>query len=150
MAIENSLLQLYDALGKNLKARIIMILGTENKVASGNLIKSVEVLTGAKKGELFIDLFMEDYWYFVNYGRKPGKMPPIKKIIEWTTFKGIPNKLAFPIARSIAKKGYKGIFFLEEVVASIEKDFEKEIKDKWGDTIYKEIEEQLKRNVKVE
>jgi hypothetical protein len=145
--INNSLLQLYEAIGKNLRARIIKILAINNKVASGNLISSIEVLTGAKNGQLFIDLFMEDYWYFVNWGRKPGKFPPLNKIKEWLRYKGIPENLAFPISRKIALKGYKGIFFLEEAVNQIERDFEKEIKEVWGQDIYNELEEQLKRRL---
>jgi hypothetical protein len=145
--VNNSLLQLYDSIGENLKIKIIKILAAKNKVASGNLISSVEVLTGERNGTLFIDLFMEDYWYFINYGRRPGKFPPLKKIIEWTRYKGIPESAAFPIARKIALEGFKGIFFLEEAVSQIEKDFEKEITEVWGQEIYLELEEQLKRRL---
>ena len=60
-----------------------------------------------------------DYWKWAEYGRKPGKFPPIEKIKEWIKVKPIlprptdgklptENQLAFLIARKIATKGTKG------------------------------------------
>lgn len=50
------------------------------------------------------------YAYFVEYGRRSGKMPPIKMLVEWARKKlRLDEKEArnagFLIARKIAKKG---------------------------------------------
>jgi hypothetical protein len=64
---------------------------------------------------------MEDYWQYVEEGRRAGKMPPIKNIYEWIRYKRpiqdkiqqSPDKiaatksLAYVIARKIGQKGTK-------------------------------------------
>lgn len=60
-------------------------------------------------------LYGADYFYFQSYGRKPGGMPPVERIIQWLKDKtslsiseergpGITG-LAWAIAVKIAKKG---------------------------------------------
>lgn len=90
-----------------------------------------------------------EYWKWVEYGRKPGKQPPMEKILTWVKSKGIkplnkkiPEKsLAFIIARSIGKKGIKPKPMLREskkemqdpaivVRQAMEKDIIKQIKER--------------------
>lgn len=91
--------------------------------ASGDLANSIKgtVKTSGKWIEISISL--EDYWKYVEYGRKPGKFPPIDAIRMWIDVKPIlpraingklPTKqqLAFLIARKIAQKGIKPKPFL--------------------------------------
>ena len=40
-------------------------------------------------GELEITLNLPDYWKYVEYGRGPGKFPPINKIGDWIVKKHI-------------------------------------------------------------
>lgn len=72
---------------------------------------------GIEEDRYYVDIELEDYWKYVNDGRKPGKMPPLQKIEEWIKVKPIQPKpytytpsvksLAFLIQRSIKqKKGY--------------------------------------------
>jgi hypothetical protein len=141
--IDNRLQQLYDAIGKNLKSRIIKILVAKGKVASGNLISSIEINTGVSDGSGFIDLFMADYAIYVDQGRKPGKQPPIQSILEWTRLKGIPDSAAYPIARSIALNGIPATNFIEEAVTQIEKEFQEELSKFWLGEYGKELEKQI-------
>ncbi len=58
----------------------------------------------------------------VELGRRPGKMPPWKKewnpdFVKWADSKGIDP---FVLARSIAKKGTKGAFFVKGTKEKIE------------------------------
>lgn len=49
-----------------------------------------------------------DLYYFeiaMEYGRKPGKTPPIEAIKLWARKRGIPEYAAYMIARKIAKYG---------------------------------------------
>ncbi len=53
------------------------------------------------------------YAYFQEYGRKPGKPPPISAIQGWANRHGIPP---FLVARAIGRKGVKPRPFLQPTV----------------------------------
>lgn len=71
------------------------------------------------------------YGYVQEYGRKPGKMPPVSALEKWAAAKMGSSDMAFVLARSIAKKGTKPHPFfqpgLEESISDIEKFFESEV-----------------------
>jgi hypothetical protein len=151
--------QVLESAGSNLVNRIVKILGSDDKVASGKLINSIEYVIGEKEGELFIELLMEDYWIYINNGSWQKAIAGIggdKKrrkevfrrlsghLIEWGRLK---NVNPFMAANAIIKKGgIKGIFFLEEAVKNIEEEFAESLEKKWGSELGKELEEQLKRS----
>lgn len=104
--------------------------------ASGNLSASIRYRT-IILGQLYaFELYMEDYWKYVDQGRRAGKMPPIQSILQWLTNKRLGSyiygkgrnksagkksilatnlqaqrSLAYVIARKIGKKGTKGTGF---------------------------------------
>jgi len=45
----------------------------------------------------------------IEFGRKPGKMPPLGPLKAWAARKLGDEKLAFPVAKSIAKNGFKSL-----------------------------------------
>jgi len=108
--------------------------GTSPPIASGNLVKNVKVewVGDFDKGELALTVTMPDYWYWVNYGRKPGRMPPVAPIDKWVIQKqGLRDivrdregkfikrkSLVFLIRRSIGQYGYEGTEFLQNAYAS--------------------------------
>lgn len=68
------------------------------------------------------NIIMEDYWVFVDEGRKPGKFPPVNAIRNWILDKPINfapingriptlKQQTYLIGRSIAKKGTAGTDF---------------------------------------
>ena len=85
-----------------------------------------------------VGIVMPPQWRWAEYGRKKGKMPPIKSIEDWITAKGIRVRqskaeskqtvldrrraMAFVIARKISKSGtikrfgYKGSKFIQDVL----------------------------------
>lgn len=150
--------QILNAAGANLVNRIVKILGTEEKSATGKLINSIEYLIGEKEGQLFIQLLLEDYWIYVNNGSwekaisgiggsKEKRKEVFRKLsghlISWGQVKGVNPFMA---ANAIIKKGgIKGIFFLEEAIKEIETEFAESLEQKWGTKLGKELEEQLKR-----
>ena len=99
-------------------------LSTDGSNATGDLQRSF-------RGEYTknnISIFSNYYWYWVNYGRTPGKTPPpYRPILEWMKVKGLANemteskqkKAAYRMAQSIGIKGYKGTNFLDEVIGNI-------------------------------
>ncbi len=48
------------------------------------------------------------YGRFVEEGRRPGKMPPMRAIAPWVRRAGMPRSATFLVARSIGRHGTKG------------------------------------------
>lgn len=103
-----------------------------DSVATRKLLQSVRFKVRIV-GEIYhFEIRMEDYWKYVEDGRKAGKMPPVDSIVRWITQKGInvgplgkknkPSRdkkrrnLAFLIARKIQKKGIKPRPFQSKVI----------------------------------
>lgn len=134
--------QYKDTIVTKLKGRII----SDGKVATGDLEKSI---TGIVEGTS-ISIFASEYWYVVNYGRKPGsKRPPIRPIIEWMKIKGIqestPKKtksLAWVIAKKIGDEGIQGTNFFWETINSIVPSITKDIEESY----LKDINDQINGN----
>lgn len=56
-------------------------------------------------GEITFQSPADKYVKYANVGRGAGKMPPLERIEAWVRLKGIPENLAYPIARSIGVRG---------------------------------------------
>ncbi len=62
------------------------------------------------------------YYRVMEEGRRPGsKMPPPQELHGWLRRHGIPLGAAFVIARSIARRGIKGRFFMRQAAAAVDK-----------------------------
>lgn len=61
----------------------------EDKIATGNLIQSIKFPVKVFGTKYVATLSMDDYWKFVEEGRKPGSFPPVDKILQWTIEKGL-------------------------------------------------------------
>ena len=105
-------------------------------------------------GNLFEVTFnAPEYWKYANYGRPPGKMPPVSAIEEWITRKRIvpesntstPNvtSLAYVIARKIGKEGTKGTKFLEKSLDEQKEYWMSTISAAIGEDILEEIDSWL-------
>jgi len=84
------------------------------------------------KGEVWVDVL---YGYPVEFGRRPGRMPPVSAFINWIRrskkgrafFQALKEKYpkisvwsaAFVIARKIKFKGTKGQYFLSRAVEKL-------------------------------
>lgn len=84
--------------------------------------------------DLQIELDLPSYWEYIEYGRGPGRFPPINKIEDWIRKKNIIPKtrngitptstqLAYLIGRKISEKGTKGKHALEDSLEDIENKF---------------------------
>jgi hypothetical protein len=73
-----------------------------------------------------------EYGPYIEWGRRPGKMPPVSIIEEWAARHGMPG-MGFVIARAIGRRGLKAKRVMERamrdqaknVVEHIEKAIEK-------------------------
>lgn len=100
--------------------------------ASGTLSNSLKGIVKQNGKYIVISIQLEDYWQFVENGRKAGKYPPLSDIRKWISVKPIlprptksgklptANQLAFLIARKISKVGTKAKPFLSNTI----KDFD--------------------------
>lgn len=121
-----------DAWIKNAEANLM----ENDSNASGQLQRSMKldkIVIDEKQMRVTVEL--EDYWYYVENGRKAGKMPPIQPIIQWIENKPVPPKVegltvkqqAYAIARGIQKNGTKPRPFFNKAVEQTWKQFKDEI-----------------------
>lgn len=93
-------------------------LTADNSIARGALYNNITYKVNAGVQAFEVVITLEDYWKYVENGRRAGaKMPPINAIEEWITVKPIiptidskgrlptVRQLAYLIARSISIKG---------------------------------------------
>lgn len=74
-----------------------------------------------KRGDVItIQTNFPDYAYFVENGRKPGKMPPVEPIREWCELHHLPEGVEWGLRRKIGAKGTKGHHFLEPLHRMLE------------------------------
>lgn len=108
--------------------------GNSAPIASGNLYRNIKVewKGSLEKNDLELDITMPQYWYYVNYGRQPGKLPPAGPIDRWViTKQGLRDvvrdrsgkllkrkSLVYLIRRSIGEMGYEATYFLDAAISN--------------------------------
>lgn len=123
--------------------------------ASGKLVQSVKYEFKHNDRIYEVGLWLEDYWKYVEYGRKAGKFPPIDKIEEWISVKPVIrrpmkngklptiNQLAFLIARKIAKEGIEPKNILKRTVEEVNNEMLMSIKMAIMEDLKRDITESL-------
>lgn len=118
-----------------------------DRIASGDLLNNIEYEITRGDFTYTIYVKMRDYWYYVENGRKAGKMPPIQNILDWVKIKPVlprpnskgklptPQQLAFLIARKIGELGTEGTHDLRKATDTIWNTFE--------DRLYEAIDEDI-------
>lgn len=124
-------------------------LKTLGKRASGKLEDNIGYEIEADETRFRVFLNLEEYWKYVEYGRRPGaKWPPQSAILEWIHVKPVipraingitptDRSLAFLIARKIGRDGIKPTKALAGAVEVAKNDFDKYI----GDAIRQDVED---------
>ena len=110
MTIEEALLRV----GEELKKAMTQQLADNNSRVTGNLANSITYEVRQRDYEYQLVRTMLKYGNYVDQGigRGPGRMPPVKEIMEWIQLKKIPvpssltiESFAFAIARKIGREG---------------------------------------------
>ena len=135
-----------DDYGKSVVKEIKQNLDNTHSNATGTLKKSITyniVFTGML---MTVEFYMADYGKWVDEGRKPGgKMPPLKKILEWTSVRGIDSKYVWPIAKKIAEDGIRPTNFFS--IPTSQTEFEaKKMQSKLEKAMAKDIENNLTKD----
>jgi len=84
-----------------------------NKLDTGTLYNSIDVyFEPSQEGSFRIVVEAAPYWRYVEFGRKPGKYPPLSAMLSWVQSKPALNspelslkQRAFLAGRSIAEYG---------------------------------------------
>ena len=110
----------------------------DGKIATGNLLNSIEYKVQYDERAIWVELHLEEYYKWVENGRGPGKFPPPDKILEWIRIKPIipddrggrlptEQQLAFLIGRKIAEQGIEPGNQLHNAMDDIYPQFEERI-----------------------
>jgi hypothetical protein len=123
-----------EILGKDSIGFITKILVENDKVASGELLRSLDFEVIQDVNGLMLKLTAAPYFKNVDKGRRPGKMPPVKPIKSWIRSKGLvfnnatADQAAFMIARSIGINGIKPLNIKDKLIKEIIQNKEKLLK----------------------
>lgn len=106
-----------------------------DRVASGDLLNTVEYEVKDKNGTYTVSLRLQDYWKWVESGRPPtqkgGNGDLRTAILEWIKIKPVlphtdkngklptPQQLAYLISRKIHNEGYEGTQDLRKATESV-------------------------------
>jgi hypothetical protein len=128
-------------------------LGLTRKNASRRLSDSTKYFVRVGDKAMVVGLRLEEYWKFVEYGRKPGKFPPPSAILKWIEVKPIiprpdangripsPRSLAYLIGRKIKNEGIDPAPILATTAEQVNAKFMQAIRDAlkkdFGDALYK-------------
>lgn len=92
-------------------------LDAQGKNASGKLSEGIQKEVRLRDGSIEVVLLLEDYFKYVEEGRKPGRRPPTDRILDWIRVKPVipredskgriptEESLAYLIARKIGNEG---------------------------------------------
>ena len=122
---------------------------------NGELYRTISYSVSTVNSGWVISVSLADYWKYVEYGRRPGKMPPVSAIENWINVKQIvPHsmtlksgktviptipQLSFLIARSIGRRGIAPKPLFKNSFEAAKKQFIQVIKD----AITQDIKENL-------
>lgn len=117
----------------------------DEEISNGELYKTISYKVSTTTGGWVISVSLANYWRYVEYGRRPGKMPPLSAIENWIKVKQIiPHsitlksgktviptipQLSFLIARKIGRDGIQSRPLFKNSFEAAKKQFIELIKD---------------------
>ena len=84
----NNLLEVLKELGNSIKEGYKDRLNSDEINASNSLSDSVQyVIRTEKDGTFEVSISLLGYYYWIENGRKPGKLPPLQPFLDWIEVK---------------------------------------------------------------
>lgn len=110
------------ALAKKASAGMTNLLSSQlsKPIDSSGIISHTDISVSSNGNVITIESHLPEYAYWVEHGRKPGKMPPEAPIKDWIRKHNIDKRALFPIRRKIGKEGTKPKPFTEPLRRMIE------------------------------
>lgn len=108
------------------------------RVASGELLNSVEFEVIQEDRRFQVNLRLAEYWKYLEEGTKPH-FPPVSAILKWVEVKPVlprpdkngrlpsPKQLAFLIARKISLEGTEGTQDLQKASKTVSEEWREKI-----------------------
>ena len=117
------------------------------KNASRKLTDTIKsnIIVGDRAFE--VSLTLQEYWKNVEYGREPGKFPPVKALLDWISVKPViprpdadgnipsPKQLSFLIGHKIKEEGIKPFPALETTKEELDKIYHEKLSNALGHDI---------------
>ena len=134
----NNLQRVLGEFGQELRNTYQDNLIRDDKIASGNLLNSIDYKVQYDDRAIWVELHLEDYYKWVENGRGPGKFPPPDKILEWIRIKPVipddrggklptEQQLAYLIGKKISEEGIEPGNQLHNAMDNIFPQFEEKI-----------------------
>ena len=105
----------------------------------GQLYRTLNYSVKMENSSWLISISLEEYWKYIEYGRRPGKMPPVSAIENWIKVKQILPRpitlksgksvvptipqLSFLIARKIGRDGIRPRPFFKQSFEDAKREF---------------------------
>lgn len=148
----------FDNLGKVLEEYAVKVrnlyqdnLISHDRIASGDLLNSVEYVVQGNGQAWEVKLHLADYWKYVEEDTSPH-WPPVDKILEWIRVKPViprPDKdgkiptreqLAYLIGRKISRVGTEGSHDLQDALDAVNAEY----RDKFAYALHEDARSFLK------
>lgn len=139
ISFEN-LLQVLQEYGEAIRNEYQDNLIRSERIASGELLNSVEFEVVQNGNSFKVNLLLAGYWKYLEEGTKPHK-PPISALLKWIEVKPIlprpldngrlptPLQLAFAIRHKIGEEGTEGTQDLQKAAQTIDEQWREKIID---------------------
>ena len=123
---------------------------TDDRIATGDLLNSVEYIIEKDDRQIEVSLQLEEWWKYVEYDTKPH-FPPPDAMLKYVKAKPVlprqdrngklptPNQLAYLIGRKISEVGTTGTHNVRDTVRLINERYEEKI----GQAISEDINNEL-------
>lgn len=121
------------------------------RIASGQLVNTMNFLVARDDREIWIELHLQDYWKYLEYGTKPH-WPPVDAIRDWIKIKPVlprPDKngklpteqqLAYLIGRKISREGTQPYLDYNETLNTLNNWIDRKIEDAVSQDIEEDID----------
>ena len=112
---------------------------------NGELYRTISYSVSTGNSGWVISVSLADYWKYIEYGRRPGKMPPVSAIENWIKVKQILPRpitlksgksvvptipqLSFLIARKIGRDGIRPRPFFKQSFEDAKREFLQKIEE---------------------
>ena len=124
---------------------------TDDRIATGDLLNSVEYIIEKDDRQIEVSLQLEEWWKYVEEDTKPH-FPPPDAMLNYIKAKPIlpkpdrngklptPNQLAYLIGRKISEVGTTGTHNVRDTVRLINERYEEKIGQAISEDINKELD----------
>jgi len=130
---DDGILRIVQNWGNELIAQMQNRLRINNTNATSSLSSSISPKITSKPGGYRLTTMMQDYWYYVENGRKRGEKPPYANIYEWVQNKkemqmkisqspdriAATKSLTFAIRNVVGKRGTKAQPFISNSLEKV-------------------------------